>query len=334
MPARFVKVDLVDRLSPHIPKIASQALIAFVCAALSVLLRAFIDLFLPSAGPFALTFPFVMFATLFGRWEAGVGVMCFCAAYAWYYVLPVYGSFTFENSADGPRVVVNLMSGFVIVALAEYFRRIVRSSLLERDAIAIQRQLLLEELDHRVKNNFAMVSAMIRMELRTAEVDAADTLKMILGRVESIARAHQALYRGEGGVGTVPMRAYLEALCASLDTAFFMGTSTIRVEVEDVALPRDKAIAVGLVINELCTNAAKHAFLETDKKRIDVRLTSDFPNVCLVVQDNGAGFSKDDVRSRGLGQGLVDAFAAQAGGTLERLDVPHGSGFQVVLSAS
>jgi len=299
---------------------------------LSVVFRSVADIFLPGAGPFALTFPFVLFATLYGRWEAGVGVMCFCALYAWHQVLPVQGSFTFENPADGPRVVVNVVSGFLIVALAEYFRRIVRATLQERDAIAVQRQQLLDELDHRVKNNFAMVSAMIRMELRTAEEGAADTLRMILGRVESIARAHEALYRGEGGIGTVPMRPYLGTLCASLDDAFFEGETVIRTEVCDIALPRDQAVSVGLVVNELCTNAAKHAFQGVTEKRITVRLVADGSDYALTVEDNGCGIRVDAANGGGMGHGLVESLAAQAGGTLEHLDRPRGTAFRMTFT--
>jgi two-component sensor histidine kinase len=333
MPARFVKVDLVDRLSPPLPIFGSQALIALSCAALAVLSRAVVDIFFPSAGPFALTFPFVLLATLFGRWGAGVGVMCFCAAYAWYVVLPVSGSFTFENPTDGPRVVINVLSGFLIVALAEYFRRVVRHALRERDIIAQEQRLLLEEVDHRVKNNFAMVGAMIRIEIRSASEEAALALQKIRGRVESIARAHEALYRGEGGVSQVAMRPYLKSLCASLDNAYLNDHFTIAVDVDELALSRDKAVAVGLVVNELCTNAAKHAFVGRDGGQIAVQLAARTDAVVVTVADDGVGFPSVPVRKGSLGQGLVEAFAEQAGGSLERVDVESGTEFRLVLPA-
>lgn len=194
-------------------------MIALARAFLAVLARALVDTVLPYAGPFALTFPFVLFATLFGRWGAGAGVMFFCALYAWYVVLPAHGSFRFEDPADGPRVVVNAVSGILILVLAEYFRRVVRETLLERDAIAEERRLLLEELDHQVKNNFAMVSAMIQMELRTAPESSLPALHTIRGRDESIARAHEALYRDDAGGSEVPMQPFLSNLCASLNAA-------------------------------------------------------------------------------------------------------------------
>jgi two-component sensor histidine kinase len=331
MPARFVKVDLVDRLVPFMPPLAAQAVIALACAGLAVLARGIVDLFLPGAGPFALTLPFVLFATLFGRWQTGAGVMTFCAIYAWYAVLPVHYSFVFETPADGPRVAINVLSGFMIVALAEYFRRVVRRSLAERDAIAEERRLLLDEVDHRVKNNFAMVSAMIRMEMRASPGEAAESLGIILGRVESIARAHEALYRGNGGVGEVPMRPYLVNLCASLNTAYFDDEKAITTNVDAVALPRDKAIAVGLVVNELCTNAAKHAFPDRDDGRVQVHLENTAEGIVVSVSDNGVGIGASPARDGSLGQGLVEAFAQQAGGRLERVAEKVGATFRLVL---
>ncbi len=331
MSKRLMKIDLVDRFSPILPEPLAQALIGFVCAALAVLARGAVDVIFPYAGPFALTFPFVLFATLFGRWGAGIGVMCFSALYAWYYVLPVTQSFTFEDPRDGPRVIVNVFSGFLIVLLAEYFRRFVRNVLLERDAIAEERRLLLEELDHRVKNNFTMVSAMVRMELQAAPEAAAASLRTIQGRVESIARAHESLYRGDGDIGAVAMRPYLSNLCASLNTAYFRGKNTIVADVCDVPLPRDEAVAIGLVVNELCVNASKHAFPERDDGRVEVRMVNSEEAIIVSVSDNGVGIKGEAVREGSLGQRLISAFSAQAGGSIERVDLDVGTKFQLVL---
>ena len=316
------------------PVSVAQAVIALGCSSLAVVARTLVDLVFPNAGPFALVFPFVLFAALFGRWAAGAGTMCFCALFAWYVVLPVHWSFVFENPQDGPRVIVNVVSGFMIVALAEYFRRVVRRTLAERDAIAEERRLLLEELDHRVRNNFAMVAAMIGLEARSAPDEAAQSLKAIRSRVESIARAHAALYRGEGAVGDVPMRPYLESLCSSLNAAYFHGDHKIETDIAAVSLPRDKAISIGLVVNELCTNAAKHAFPGRTDGHIDVDLSVTPDRILVQVSDDGIGIPAEPVARKGsLGQGLVQSFAEQSGGTLERVAVEKGTCFRLHLPA-
>ncbi|SHJ12771.1 sensor histidine kinase [Wenxinia saemankumensis] len=329
MPARFVKLDIVDRLPPGMPPVLGSLGFAVVSALLAIGARMLVDVAFYGAGPFALTLPFVLFATLFGRWVAGVGAMTLCALYAWYVVLPYHHSFRFENAGDGPRVLVNVLSGFLIVVLAEYFRRVVRRALVERDAIAEERRLLLAELDHRVRNNFAMVASMIRVESRNAGPEAAAALKVVGGRVESIARAHEALYRGEGGIGEVPMQPYLSALCASLDGAYFHGARVIAPRVEPVSLPRDRAIALGLVVNELCTNAAKHAFRSRDDARVDVDLAARDGKLILTVRDNGVGLGPEPARDGSQGQGLLDAFAEQAGGVIHRREADRGAHFEI-----
>ena len=331
MPGRFVKIDLVDRLAPYGPELAAQAFVGLIGAILAVLARGAVDTVYSGAGPFALTFPFVLFATLFGRWGAGVGVMCFSALYAWYFVLPIPGSFAFEIASDRPRVIVNVASGFLIVALAEYFRRVTRRALLERDAIAEERRLLLTELDHRVKNNFAMVSAMVRMEIRSAPDAAKSSLETIRGRVESIARAHEALYRSDGSIGEVEMRPYLTSLCASLNTAYLDDRRNITVNVDDVSLPRDEAVGIGLLVNELCVNAAKHAFPDRTDGQIAVELVTSDTNTIVSVSDDGVGISDEPARTGSLGQGLIAAFAEQIGGSLERVPVDTGTRFQLTL---
>ena len=334
MPMRLVKVDLVDRLSPRFPTVAAQAIVALWCSALAVASRALIDTVFPSAGPFALTFPFVLAATLFGRWGAGVCVMVFCALYAWYSVLPFHGSFALEDPKDGPRVLINVFSGFLLVGIGEYFRRRTRRALEERDAIAEDRRILLDELNHRVKNNFAIISALIRMDARHAGVETAEALNRVSSRMESIAAAHYALEGGATNYEQIGMQKYLKIVCSALDTAFFDGDGTIRVSVDDVTLPRDRAVAIGLLVNELCTNAAKHAFPDTAEPEIKVSLARAAKQVTLTVADNGVGMTRTEADWEGTGQGrtLVSAFANQAGGELEKLDVDAGTSFRLVLN--
>ncbi|MBY5989389.1 histidine kinase dimerization/phosphoacceptor domain -containing protein [Roseovarius atlanticus] len=332
MAGRRVKIDLVDWLAPRIPAPTAQALVAGICAILAVLARGAVDTVFPGAGPFALTLPFVLFATLFGRWGAGVGVMCFTALYAWYFVLPIRQSFAFNDPTDGPRVFVNVFSGFLVVALAEYFRRVVRRALLERNAIAEERRLLLLELDHRVKNNFAMVNAMLRIEMRKASEAAMPALMAIHSRVDSIARAHEALYREEGRLGEVPMRPYLTTLCASLQSAYLQGQHRLTADIADISLPRDNAVEIGLLVNELCINAAKHAFPNRSDGKIHVSLAATEETLTVSVSDDGIGIPDQPAREGSQGHGLIHALAQKAGGALERVPVETGTKFEMVIS--
>lgn len=155
MVMRLTRLD-VPELAKPLPSVVSQVAFGILCSAAAIVLRMVTDIWLPGAGPFALTIPLVLIATLFGHWVAGVVCQTIVAIHAWYYVLPIQGSFDFDDPTDGPRVIVNLAAGYFVVALAELFRRAVRQALAEREA-------LLLELEHRVKNSFMSVASVLRI---------------------------------------------------------------------------------------------------------------------------------------------------------------------------
>lgn len=326
-------LDMSEAFAPHLAVLTTQFLIGLICSGAAIGTRELIDLVMPGAGPFGLTMPFVLFATLFARWQAGTVALVLLLAHAWYFVLPAKGSFLFENPADAPRVFVNVLAGSAIVILGEYFRRIVQTTLAERDRISADRLLLLQELDHRVKNNFSIVSAMMRIEIRKSHSEELiDTLQRIAGRIDSIARAHGALYRDEAAAGAVDMRTYIGTLCQSLAEAFFADRNIKLVTaVDDISLPRDTAISIGLVVNELCTNAAKHAFtgLSLGMVRVEVKRTED--GILFAVEDDGLGLAQARTSDSRVGGILLEAFASQAGGELTHVPTPRGTRFEMVL---
>lgn len=331
---RWGELDFPDRVRPYLPLWAAQLIAAIALTAVAFGARAIVDVWLPSAGPFALIFPSVLAATLFARWQAGALTMVLCALYAWYYVLPAHGSFAFEDATDGPRVVVNVFSGFVIVALAEIFRRAVRRATAEREAEVELRDLYLQEFDHRVKNNFAIMTAMLEMQRRQLDDGpASEALAEASGRIGSIARAHRALYRGDGQLQRVDMQQYMAELCTALNEGLLDGRNIdLECESDPVWLERDRAVSIGLLTNELVTNAAKHAFRDRDGGHISMNLNRRGEGLELVIQDDGVGYSPDVApRRESLGQKLITAFVRQAGGTMTHEDAAPGSRFRIAL---
>ncbi|MGB3722133.1 MAG: histidine kinase dimerization/phosphoacceptor domain -containing protein [Pacificimonas sp.] len=334
---RLGELDLPDRFAPRVPAIVTQIFVALGCTVLAFVARAGADLFLPAAGPFALTFPSVLLATLFARWQAGMMTQIMCALYAWYAVLPFQGSFAFQVDSDGPRVVINVISGFLIVILAEIFRRAVRRAVAERvDALA-KRDLYLQEFDHRVKNNFGMVVSLL--ELQRRELDDGDPAAEVLGsasmRVDSFARAHQSLYRGDGLPTMVDMQAYMTEMCDNLAVSLTLPPGVaFTCEADRIWFPRDRAIAVGLIVNELATNAAKYAFEGRENGSIHVEFTRNASGgICLAMSDDGIGTTVAPVRKGGLGQRLIQAFAAQAKGEMTVTTSAGGTKFVLELEA-
>lgn len=319
---RIGDFDLCERLSPAVPVWVTQVGVALLTVLGAKIVRLVFDIVAGGAAPFALIYPAIMLATLFARAFAGTLTATIMIVYIWYFIYPVERSFRFATSANAFAVAIVIVTAIMTIAIAELFRRTARRATQARDREIADRDLFLAEFDHRMKNNFAIVAGLLDLQKRRASdpgtVQALETAQM---RVDSIARAHRHLYRGTGQPGTVEIRDYLTDLCAALaESLFLQGGITLSCDSDQAAVPRDRAVSIGLVVNELVTNAAKHAFPGRDLGTITVTLRNKAEGGWRVtVADDGVGMPKGAAlpgKTSGLGSRLVEAFARQAGGTL------------------
>lgn len=334
---RIGEIDIADRLAPRLPAWASQLGFGILTALLALLLQSLLAQFVPGAGPFAMGLPAVLLATLFGRWGSGAVAGIVFILTVWFETLPPAGSFAFAVPSDATRVLIAAITFALVIAVAETFRAAVRRAADERDRELAERDLLLEEFDHRVKNNFALVASLLDLQRRRAADPATvAALDTALARVESIARAHRHLYRGAPSSRTTDMAAYLAELCAALSEALFAsGGVALSCDAEPIDIPRDRAVSIGLVLNELVTNAAKHAFEGRETGNVRVTFRAHGNGWRLIVADNGKGITPEHATGRegGLGQRLVEGFAKQAGGTVITGSGPQGTTVTVDLAA-
>ncbi|MFI4934664.1 MAG: sensor histidine kinase [Caulobacterales bacterium] len=331
---RLNRIDLPARLAPVMPLWLGELFTALICLAGAGVLRLLIDALIPGVAPFALLFPATLIATLMGGWRAGAATLTIAELLAWYYVIPPRG-WILKGEAQTANLIAVYLAGALIIAVAQTFRAAARREGEERAAKLAERELMLRELDHRMKNNFQTVAGLLEMQLRRATADSArKALSEALGRVVSISQAHRNLYAAGDDVRSVDMAVYLKDLCANLAEALFLG-ELVRLEcsAEPASLERDRAVAVGLIVNELVTNAAKHAFADGRTGQIKVAFVAAPHGYRLVVEDDGQGLPLDyATRRQGLGRGLVQAFTRQAGGSLTIVEGP-GARFEVELAA-
>ncbi len=317
--ARLGEFDLADRLAPVLPRWVTQICLALVCSGGAGIVRAGLDAIAPGGAPFALLFPAVMMATLFGRWVAGTLTAAATISFAWYYLYPINNSFAFAEPTGAVNVVVIIIAALITVVIGDIFARAVSRATRERDRQIADRDLFLDEFDHRVKNNFTIVAGLLDLQRRRATDPATvEALGAALSRVESIARAHRHLYRGVTP-GLVEMRDYLSDLCDTLaDALTLRGGITLDCAVTPGPIERNRAVSIGLVVNELVTNAAKHAFAGREGGTITVTFGTRPGGWQLTVADDGIGVDRGAPPSAdgGLGMRLIDAFARQAGGTI------------------
>jgi PAS domain S-box-containing protein len=202
------------------------------------------------------------------------------------------------------------------------------SRLLRTRQTELARSLLLQEIHHRVKNNLQVISSLINMQTRTLERGASrDALEQCQTRVLAIALIHEKLYQSKD-YSAVHFAEYARSLAASVFHALGVSSSDVALElaIDDIPLGVDRAIPCGLVVNELITNALKHAFPGGRRGTLRVALTRlDDGRIRLRVDDDGPGLPPgfDIQRATSMGLQLVCTLAEQ----LEaELAVASGSG--------
>ncbi len=330
---RLSELDPIDSFNGGGRRLSLQVGLGTICFVAAVLTRAFIDMFATGAGPFSLIFPAIMIATLYGRWQAGMVTFALAFLHAWYVVLPYAFSFTFENPNDQARTIVNGSVALIILFFAEVFRSAVRRMTKERDRELAVQQSLMKELEHRTKNNFAMVSSLLSMQQRrSASDEVKQALMSAASRVQSFAAIHETIYAAETYSADIFLPHYLAPLIRQLESGLFEnGRVTVELQCDPTHVARERALAFGLIINELVTNAAKHAFPEGRKGKITVtyREPSDAP-WSLSVIDDGCGIGNapapnETAVGSGLGKILMSSFATTAGGVVQTEDRPVGT---------
>ena len=176
-----------------------------------------------------------------------------------------------------------------------------------------EKDLLLQEMSHRVKNKFAMIQSIVGLQARKAPEAARAGFEAIETRVRVIADVHDFHQRSRHE-GLVDMREYLEGLCRSLSSALgYLRPITLTVEALPVRLTPDRALSIGLLVNELITNSYKYAFPNESTGAIVVTLEQRDAKLLLVARDDGVGC--DEESNQGLGTRLVSILAARLGGT-------------------
>lgn len=215
-------------------------------------------------------------------------------------------------------IVVFSIVGCCLVFVSEGLHR----ALVEANAAQQAANLLLQEMSHRVKNKFAMISSIIGIQARSSSPEVRSALEDVAARVNVMATVHNMLQLSRHD-GLMDMEEYLPNLCASLrDALCGPRPITLSVKAIPIRLPADKALTTGLVVNELVTNAFKYAFTDDRHGAVQVVLTRSNDTLELSVVDNGRGVAED--RKTGLGTRLVTVLAAQLGGSAEWASVPDG----------
>ncbi|MDZ7261537.1 MAG: ATP-binding protein, partial [candidate division KSB1 bacterium] len=200
-----------------------------------------------------------------------------------------------------------------------------------------EKELLLKEIHHRVKNNLQVISSLLNLQAGyIKDTQALELFQESQNRIKSMALIHEKLYRSQN-LAKIDFKEYIHNLTNYLFRSYraFSNNIVPKIKVDNIYLGIDTAIPCGLIINELVSNAMKHAFPagKTGKIWINFSATTNrrhSDKLVLSVRDNGVGFPRDlDFRNtESLGLQLVNTLTKQLKGTIE-LDRSRGTKFKI-----
>jgi PAS domain S-box-containing protein len=196
-----------------------------------------------------------------------------------------------------------------------------------------EKQLLLKEIHHRVKNNLQVIISLLNLQSRYVTDPAIlSVITESQQRVKAMALVHEQLYQTRRFAG-INFKDYIQSLTSNLLSSFSNRSQKIEMDIsidDNVWINIDSAIPLGLIISEQVTNSMKYAFPDVRKGRIEISLITDNGKYILVVRDNGIGIPEDFAweEARSLGLRLMRMLTRQISGTITRLPGP-GTGFRI-----
>lgn len=227
-------------------------------------------------------------------------------------------------SANRKKITIGLLIGIVFLGLFLYLLSRANKNLKVQKAIITEREkekaLLLNELNHRVKNNLQMVSSLLNLQSHELSGQSAkEALQSGQYRVEALSLVHKKLYQ-DGLKTKVQLNDYVEELVLGLLYSYGLDFEP-ELNIEDLSVSVDVAIPISLIINELVTNAIKYAFKDNEQPHLKINMSLKEAYLIIDVIDNGEGFSEDAYRkSNSFGIKLVTSLVEQLQGKITLLN--------------
>jgi len=193
-------------------------------------------------------------------------------------------------------------------------------------ALAAEREMLLREVNHRVGNSLQIIASLLHLQASSStQEDVKAALTNAMGRVAAVAQVHRRLYTSHD-LKSVLLNQYLDALLDDLRrSAEGNRMSRLTLKAVQVEIDPDRAVAIGIIVNELVMNAVKYAYPD-QAGPIHVEVGADGDELTLSIADNGVGLgAKSDPRSTGMGQRIVSAMAVKLEASVERDPDHHGT---------
>ncbi len=329
---------LPERLQHRYKPMVIEFTVGIAAAGLAVAARLPLDPFLGARAPYVFIFVAIVAAAYLAGWRSGLVALVAGQALTWFLIIEPNWRAEVGANALGAGFFVGSVSELLVLAVVAIYQRAADRMASERE----QRMELvghaLREIDHRTKNNYQTVLAMIRLQARVIEDrEGKEALERTADRIESVALVSRQLAYSSEDLKTIRLDDHLRDLCAQVERGLSRREIQIGCEAEQVTTRASTAIGISIVVNELITNSLKHAFPGHRGGAIWVKSWLAGNALELTVQDNGCGLAHAPPQVRrqngGLGSKLIESFLHQlkashevvssSGGTKHHILVPQ-----------
>ena len=330
---KILRSRLPERLAHRIPEPVVEIAVGLAAALVFLAVRVALIPFAGDRAPYSFVFLGVVISAVIAGWRSGAVTLIAGQLLAWTVIasrpVVVIGS---DSKLGG--LVIATVAQIVILLVIAFYQHEVAKNMSERERRLELLDQARREIDHRAKNNYQTVLSLIELQAaRATDPAIREALRQVTDRIAaiSVATEHLAI-RGED-LSTVKLRDHLCGLCSQLERGLARGDVRVECDVPDVIASADTAIQLAIIVNELVTNALKHAFGDGRTGLVRVRSKLVGRGLELEVSDNGCGMNgRSRTAGTGLGRKLVDNFARHLGarhdvssskdGTTHRLLVP------------
>ena len=277
-----------------------------------------------ASAPYALNFLAVMLATVMAGWRSGLLATGFGQALTWAALMAPRAPLMSDTDAAVGFAVATGSQLLIVLIMALYQREVDRSVAQRDHRIAVTEEAR-REINHRIANYLQTTLALIRLQQqRSEEASVQLALEQVANRIGAVAVATEHLSRPEDPLSTIRLNDHLTRLCSELRKGLTWDGVQLDCDIADIAVDSDRATTIGLVVNELVTNALKHAFREGQAGVVAVSLRSIHSGLELRVSDDGRGMAAAPSRG-GLGTRLIKTFVRELGAEHAVATGPNGT---------
>jgi PAS domain S-box-containing protein len=185
-----------------------------------------------------------------------------------------------------------------------------------------EKELLLKEIHHRVKNNMQIISSLLNMQIRDIQNEKdKEIFRESQTRIKSMALIHERLYKSDD-LTHISFEGYVRKVISNLLSSYKTSDRHVHfsLDIQDVDISINSAIPLGLIVNEIISNSLKHAFKKTEKPEIIIQLQKKDESFELLIRDNGSGFTEESYEKAGkrsMGLQLIETLTLQLHGSMD-----------------